>query len=623
MLKTGEGNGLIVAGFPAEPPAATERLLAAGLLAARDLYFLLDRDRRFRFASASGLEALGRTEGELLGRSWREAGLPPATMAPIEDALATVLATGEAADVGVELVTAAGPIALDCRLDPVRDAAGALMGAFLAARDVTERRRAEKAGAAAAERERRRLALILENVSEAIAAVFVDTGDIVRNRAWLDFHGYGSFVELGGWAVDDVAGLFEMWGPDGRELATAEKPLRRALRGESFRDLEIRLRRKDSGRAWWGSYNGGALRDEAGRVVAALISMRDSTLRHESEAALRASEARFRGAVTMAAVPIMLHAEDGEVLAVSEGLLEATGYRRDELKTFDRWLELAYRERAEERRRSIARRFREDLPIPGVEVQVHTCGGEVRTWVWHAPPPERLADGRKCLFAIGSDVTERKAAERRLEALVEERDMLLAELNHRVKNNLQLVTSLLKLQAMRSEEPAALRLVEQASQRIAAIAQVHASLYQGVESETPGRLEFGAYLRDLCSRLAASFLEGGAGHVTLEVETAPVRLRVDQAIPLGLVVNELVTNAFKHGFATGGPGRVQVRLAPLGEEGLWRLEVVDDGPRTGQGGAVPAGGLGMQLVEGFARQLRGQLTIERADTYRVALDFPA
>jgi two-component sensor histidine kinase len=208
-----------------------------------------------------------------------------------------------------------------------------------------------------------------------------------------------------------------------------------------------------------------------------------------------------------------------------------------------------------------------------------------------------------------------------LKTSLAERDMLLKELNHRVKNNLQLVTSLLKLQGSRHEEPAVAELVDQASRRIAAIAAVHGSLYQG---ERLGSLEFSAYLRELCERLVASFLEEGQGRVRLAVKAEPLELKVDQAIPLGLIVNELVTNAFKHGFAQGGVGTVRIRLQPLAGE-TWRLEVVDEVEAAGEGPPLelaPSSGLGMQLVEGFARQLGGTVQVERAPRFRVLVDLP-
>jgi PAS domain S-box-containing protein len=857
-----EGGAAQPGSRPLQEPAGATRLPMVAAGERCDLHFILDRDLRLRSVSNATLRALGMTAKALLGRTWQEAGLPAA----IAPSLAQALRAGRGLAARSDLPTARGPRRCELRIEPMRDETEAVAGLIVAAHEVGECRQAE--ARRMGELERRRLDLILNNVSEAITAVFLDTGTTVRNRGWLAFHDLASFEQLPGWRLEEVAPMFEIFDADGRLLPLAEVPLSRALRGESFRDLEVRLRRKDNGRVWWGSYNGSALRDAQGKVVAAIISMRDTTERRRAEAALRESEERFRRAITTALVPIMLHAEDGEVLAVSEGLLQATGYTRAELARFEDWLKLAYRDRAAEKAARMERRFKENTAIPGVEVAVHTRAGEVRTWVWHAPPPERLADGRKCLFAIASDVTERKRAEqalraskqrlevalaagrmgtfewdlvsdevswdeqhhrifgvdpdrfvpsldavlrlihpddrariqalaeraiatgeayetefrivrpdgevrwavggasvtldatgravrftgvtydithvkqaeaalrqaeerqrlahraarvgtfewniqtdvnrwtpelealyglppggfggsyrawaarvhpddlpeaeRRIEAaladgsfeaewrgggpdgtirwlaargwvlkdeagtplrlvgvnvditelktVIEQRDRLLIELNHRVKNNLQLVGSLLKIQAARSQEPAVARLVEQTGHRIAAIAQVHGSLYQG---DSIGSLEFSAYLRDLCSQLAQSFVE--AGRVGLEVEARPLRLQVDQAIPLGLIVNELVTNAVKHGFANGCCGTVRVRCQPIAD-GAWRLEVGDEAA-DGEAGAAPLPdgelrGLGMQLVEGFARQLGGTLRIERTPRYRVQVDFP-
>jgi PAS domain S-box-containing protein len=263
-----------------------------------------------------------------------------------------------------------------------------------------------------------------------------------------------------------------------------------------------------------------------------------------------------------------------------------------------------------------------------IETDFPTAGGTRR--LEHRIDPSRAADGSvEGLVIVSRDVTGRPPAdgavperEARLQARIEQRDMLLAELNHRAKNNLQLVASLLKLEAMESGEPAALRLVEQTNQRVAAIAQVHAALYQG---DLTGRLELGAYLRDLCGQLAASFLENeGGGRFTLEAEALlPLHIEADRAIPLGLIVNELVVKAFKRGLVHGGEGTVWVRLQPTAD-GSWRLEVVD-GRRQPDGSPISAEpvpvGIGMQLVEGFVRQLRGTLRVEREPCWRAVVDF--
>jgi PAS domain S-box-containing protein len=245
---------------PLRDLADTARLLSAVLATARDQYYLLDRDKRFRFASASALRALRLSPERLLGRTWQEAGLPATALIAVEGEFDQVLRSGKGRIAETEYPTAKGARLFEYQIDPVLDEDGTLAGLLVAARDITERHRTEtalrereerlRAVTARAERERQRLDLILNNVSEAITAVFVDTGETVRNQAWLRFHGFSSFAELSGWRLDEIAPLFEIRDLEGRLLPLAEVPLSRAMRGETFADLEVELRRKDNGRVW-------------------------------------------------------------------------------------------------------------------------------------------------------------------------------------------------------------------------------------------------------------------------------------------------------------------------------------------------------------------------------------
>jgi len=176
----------------------------------------------------------------------------------VEGEFDRVLRSGKGRIAEAEYPTAKGARLFEYQIDPVRDEDQALAGLLVAARDITERHQTEmalrereerlRAAMAQAERERRRLDLILNSVSEAITAVFVDSGETVRNQAWLRFHGISSFAELSGWRLEEIAPLFEIRDPEGRLLPLAEVPLSRALRGEAFTDLEVELRRKDNGR---------------------------------------------------------------------------------------------------------------------------------------------------------------------------------------------------------------------------------------------------------------------------------------------------------------------------------------------------------------------------------------
>jgi two-component sensor histidine kinase len=213
--------------------------------------------------------------------------------------------------------------------------------------------------------------------------------------------------------------------------------------------------------------------------------------------------------------------------------------------------------------------------------------------------------------ALDARVRERTAelehAMARLEEALAGKDVLLREVNHRVKNSLQLVSSLLALQAKQSLSPAVADGLAEAQRRVATVARVHERLYRTDRVET---VAFGAYLRDLCAELESSLTES-VGERRLIVEAADVELPTDMVAPLALIANELITNAWKHAYPPGSLGSVTVTFESPG--GLVRLSVTDRGVGLPEG-FVPASasGLGMRLVQALVRQLGGSLHIETA-----------
>jgi two-component sensor histidine kinase len=198
---------------------------------------------------------------------------------------------------------------------------------------------------------------------------------------------------------------------------------------------------------------------------------------------------------------------------------------------------------------------------------------------------------------------ERQRIERNLRAAIGERDILLQEMSHRIKNSLQLVASMLHLQSGGTQDEAVRYQLAAASSRIAAVARAHHRLYQSSDIRT---LDLSAYLRDLCADLDAS-----VAHCRIEVE-APERVEAatDRAVPIALVVNELVANAAKYAYPEGSPCRVRVRLARADEPASICLSVQDDGVGLPAGFDANAGrGLGMRIVTAFAQQLGADLRI--------------
>jgi two-component sensor histidine kinase len=197
----------------------------------------------------------------------------------------------------------------------------------------------------------------------------------------------------------------------------------------------------------------------------------------------------------------------------------------------------------------------------------------------------------------------RKAADAVRDSL-KEKEVLLKEIHHRVKNNFQVVSSLISLQAMSAKDEEVLRMFEESRSRIHSMALIHEQLYQ---SENLSMIDFGDYSRTLADQVALSYRERAEG-IAVEVLAGRAPLSIETAVPLGLLLNELLSNCFKHAFPGVGRGRITIELSSP-EEGRGRLSVADDGVGMP---AIPAarrpGSLGLELVETLSDQLRGALS---------------
>jgi two-component sensor histidine kinase len=200
--------------------------------------------------------------------------------------------------------------------------------------------------------------------------------------------------------------------------------------------------------------------------------------------------------------------------------------------------------------------------------------------------------------------------------LLAEKERLLKEIHHRVKNNLQVVMSLLNSQADSLQDKAALSAIQESQHRVQAMALIHQKLYQ---SEGVARIAMHDYIEEVVAYLHESYCLDQLVRFELQVE--PIELDVTQAVPLGLIINEVITNAFKYAFPNGRPGTVTLRLLRL-EESTYQLTIADDGV------GLPAHydpsqsrSLGMTLLHGFSGQLGGELTITSPPGLTIDLVF--
>jgi two-component sensor histidine kinase len=244
-------------------------------------------------------------------------------------------------------------------------------------------------------------------------------------------------------------------------------------------------------------------------------------------------------------------------------------------------------------------------PGPRAPVQLTLEGPSGRVELEARVEPITLVDGPGALAAL-RDVTERRRAERALEEAfaassraLAEREVLLKEVHHRVKNNLQIVSSLLEMQASNADAKTRADIADSV-QRVRSMALVHQMLYGG---EDLARLDFGAYAATMVNQLRSAL----AADSELEIRVDKVELTTERAVPCGLIHNELVTNALKHGLSPDGRCRLRVEVHALSQG--FSLTVADSGPGLPADDAPSARrSLGRDIIRGLVRQLRATLT---------------
>jgi two-component sensor histidine kinase len=224
-------------------------------------------------------------------------------------------------------------------------------------------------------------------------------------------------------------------------------------------------------------------------------------------------------------------------------------------------------------------------------------------------------EARSAILALRRKVREHQETEQRLQRSLAETETLLREVHHRVKNNLQLADTLLALEIRHT--PVIAEHLRDLRYRMYCLGQVHQMLMQSVDLATIG---IGEYLRNLCRSLAASYT-GRQDKVTLNVTVEPhdAAIKIDFAIPLGLLVTELVTNAYKHAFPSDQYGTIAVSLAVAGE-GRARLVVSDTG--IGMPTLPPPVTVGQQIIAELVDQLDGEMSMEQNQGTRLAVTFP-
>jgi PAS domain S-box-containing protein len=406
--------------------------------------------------------------------------------------------------------------------------------------------------------------------------------------------------------------------PDDLERVTREMAMYSQEEGrEEFVHEPYRIVAKD-GRVRWMDDRTHIRWDESGQVTHYQGIVLDITERRKAEEALRDSEEKLSSIVEHAGVGIVV-IQDGQQVFYNARMYEMLGYTEAEYKKFPFLSSVHPGDRPLAVDRIRQRLADAAMSSSPAQMRVLTKSGGVR---WVETSSVRIQwEGRPAVQAFVLDITQRKQAEAQLQASLREKEALLKEIHHRVKNNLQVVSSLLELQSESIQDPQVLALFQESQSRIRAMGLIHEKFYRSADLAS---IEAPDYLQDLVDHLFGIY-----GTIDQPVSSVlfidDIVLGVDTAVPCGLIVHELVANALKHAFPPDieRGGIVRVELHAMDADRL-ALTVSDDGvglpPDLHLDGLLT---LGLPLVDVLVQQLGGTLQVDRRSGTTFSITFSA
>ncbi|MET3827384.1 PAS domain S-box-containing protein [Sphingomonas sp. PvP055] len=475
---------------------------------------------------------------------------------------------------------------------------------------------------------------VVEHMSEGLM-IFDPHGAVTfHNPASARIHGIEHESD-GLFHRDELPVQWRGWTREGELLPFEEWPLLRVLRGERVRNQYLHAERADTGRSFDAVYNGAPIYAADGTLLLGFITLRDVRDEIEAQQALARTNDLLRGFTD--AIPGVIFAKDreGRMVFANDGTAALIGKAKNDFlgKTDAEFLDDPAQANAV---MANDRRVMETGTTEQIEEQVSLPNGAAVTWL-STKAPLRDADGTVTgIIGLSVDISAQKASEAelgrlnaqlesqtealtvangRLSAALVQRDLLLQEVYHRVKNNMQMVDSFLVLQKAALTDPVAKNALTSLRKRVHALGLVHHQLMQSGNLTT---FDIAPFLREL----ADNILDGSASHdVGISVHADTLDVGLDFAIPLALLVTELVTNALKHAFP-GGQGHIDVQLS-RNADGSFALVVSDTGIGYTNALGPSAGGLGTKIITALVRQLRATMTMHSEHGTRVAIHIAA
>ncbi|MBI4776206.1 MAG: PAS domain S-box protein [Deltaproteobacteria bacterium] len=481
---------------------------------------------------------------------------------------------------------------------------------FFSGRSIARAQQALNLALAKAEEGDRMLSALMEYVPEGITMA-----DRELNLTRVSRYGQRLLGDTHeGMSAEEVASQWNVYHADGKSpMAVEDLPLVRAVRrGEVVHDAEI-VQINASGDRLPLLCTAGPIRDDAGVVIGGIVAWRDISDRKHAEEAVRAREVDLSEAQRVAHIGSWHWDAQTDITTGTDELLRIYGFdpATQTIPNFKDQRGLWYPPEEWDRLNAAVQESARTGAGYDIEVQALRNGRCI--WVQTRSETVCDAEGRIVgLHGTVQDITEHKRAEEalrqgeeRLRASLGEKEVLLKEIHHRVKNNMQVISSLLALQADELQDTAMRSILRDVTHRVRSMAMVHEKLYQSTDL---ARVEFADYARSLLNYLWRAHGAAASG-VGLDLDLEPVLLPVNEAVPCGLILNELFSNALKHAFSGRDGGQVAVSLRGDTQRHV-RLSVRDNGA------GLPPGmdwgqtrSLGLRLVQMLAGQLRADVEV--------------
>ena len=473
------------------------------------------------------------------------------------------------------------------------DSHGRILGHFGVQRDISDRKKTEAALKESEERFRQ----LAENIESVFWMVNVQPQEIIYispgyekiwGRSCADLYAYGRFF------ADSIH-------PEDRSrvMATFTKKV------VSEDDIEYRIVRPD-GEIRWIRDRAFPIINQAGEVYRVVGIAEDISARKQAEKAIRESEERFRQlAENIQDSFWLVSAELTDLLYLSPAYEQIWGRSCEELYADPlKWMECVHPQDKPLLLEALERIVAGEST--STEYRILRPDGTIR-WVCDRAFPIYDESGKFYRIAgICEDISDRKFTDARIQAALREKEVLLKEIHHRVKNNMQVISSLLQLQAQYIEDEPTLALFEESQTRIHSMALIHEQLYQ---SENLDRIDLPPYVENLVANLYQSF-GCGSTSVQFNLNVDPIFLNIETAIPCGLIINELVSNSLKYAFTQSFAGEININFHEISSQ-QFHLSIQDNGS------GFPAGfdventeTLGMRLVRMLTHQLEGTIVID-------------